>query len=278
MSGFFNYFPSVAYSNIAAKNILAKIQFEKSVAKNLAVFYPYTILEGERPDQIAASFYDDSNYDWIVYLCNNIIDPYHQWPKSDKVFNQHIITKYGSIANAQNQTVFYRTNYEFDDRVISVAAYNALVAAQKKFWTPNFSSSGSIINYQRSQSDLYTDTNLVLGLNGSFGNIKEGDLLRQNSAKGVVGFANSSYVIIKHVEGTWSEGGDVKIDNAVANVNITSVNTLQQPISNQEVEYFVPVSYFDYEAELNEQKKHIRLISSEYVDMIERDMKDLLQP
>ena len=53
MSGFFKYFPTLFHSNTAATNIIARVKFEESVKNNLAVFLPYQISEGQRPDQIA---------------------------------------------------------------------------------------------------------------------------------------------------------------------------------------------------------------------------------
>lgn len=280
MSGFFNYFPALFYSNTAATNIIAKVRFEESVAKNLAVFYPYTIVEGERPDQIAQRYYDDPTYDWVIYLSNNITDPYHEWPMSQQILDEYIATKYGSVANAQAQIAYYKVNYENDDSVISSAAYDALAASQKQYWAPIIGQlANNVLNYERKVLFDVVETNQIVSLTGSFGSFEENEMLKQSSTvRGTVSFANSTNIVIKHVSGTWTSGQPVYygLSSAVANANITSVETIYQSISSEELSYWTPVYQYDVEYEKNEQNKHIKLLSNIYLDKIETDMKELL--
>lgn len=279
MAGFFNYFPSLFYSNTAATNIIARVRFEESVAKNLAVFYPYTIMEGERPDQIAQRYYDDPTYDWVIYLSNDITDPYHEWPMSQQMFDSYITAKYGSIANAQLQTAYYKVNYETDDSVISSAAYEALAAVQKQYWSPIVGYSNTVINYERKALFHFVETNKVVSLAGTFGSFNENDIIKQsNTIKGTISFANSTNIVIKHIQGDWTSGQTVynALSNTVANATITSVSTIFQPLSSEELAYWTPAYQYDVEYERNEQNKHIRLLSNAYLDKIEADMKDLL--
>jgi len=279
MAGYFSYFPSLLYDNTAATNIIAKVKFEESVAKRLANFYSYTIEDGERADQVAEMYYEDSSLDWLVYLSNNISDPYHEWYKSSTQFDAYIANKYGTAANAQLQTAFYRTDYTFDDRVISPTAYQALSANLKQYWSPIIGYNDTVINYERRQETLITDTNLVVSLVGSFGAFNQQDIIKQsNTVIGTVGFANSTQLTIKHVSGTWRPSVAVMyaLSNTVANATITSVTTVSQPIATNEVPYWSAVSQYDIENENNEASKHIRLLSKQYVDLVERDMRDLL--
>lgn len=281
MSSFFKYFPTLLYSNTVATNVIAKIRFEESVTKNLAVFLPYEIQEGQRPDQIAENYYNDPTYDWVIYLSNNITDPYHQWPKTQNIFESFIVAKFGSIANAQQQTAYYRVNYQSDDRVISTAAYDALSAAQKQYWAPILGYNNRVINYQRKEMYNAVETNKIVSLTGTFGSFTENTLLKQSSSvTGTVSFANSSNIVIKHVLGTWQANTTVyhSLTNAVANATITSVSTIANPIASDELVYWSPVSHYDAEFEKNEAQKHIKLLSSSYIDIIEKDMKDLLKP
>lgn len=279
MSGYFSFFPSLLYSNTAVTNVIAKVKFVESVTKNFAVYYPYVIAEGERADQIAAHYYEDERYDWVVYMSNDIIDPHHEWPKSQLDMDNTIRAKYGSISNAQLQTAFYKVNYEIDDSVISTAAYDALSASQKPYWSPILNENEVILNYERKVIDFTSETNAVVSLSGTFANIATGDVIKQSATiKGTVSFANTSYVMLKHVSGTWQSGSTVYYagNNSVANATITSTSTLHSPISSEVASYWMPVSFYDYEHEENEKKKHIRLLSADYINLIERDMKELL--
>jgi len=90
MAGYFNFFPSTEYANTIVTNLISKVKFDQSVQKNLAVFYPYTIDQGERPDQIAARYYNDPELDWLIYLANDIMDPYYDWPLSQNQFYEFV--------------------------------------------------------------------------------------------------------------------------------------------------------------------------------------------
>ncbi len=279
MSSYFNFFPSLLYSNTAVTNIIAKVQFDQSVLKNLAVFYPYTVEEGERPDQIAQNYYEDAVYDWVVYFSNGIVDPYHEWPKSEAEQRKFIVSKYGSAANAAIQTAYYTVNYNTDDRVISTAAFNALSDTTKKYWSPIIGYNDVIINYERKELELIVDTNQIVSLTGTFANIEENDVLKQTTtSKGTVSFANSTNIVLKHISGSWQNSAPVQfaLTNQNANATVATVTVINQPISQDEASYWVPVSIQEMEDELNERRKHIRLLSSSYLSLIERDMKELL--
>jgi hypothetical protein len=279
MAHYFSFFPTLMYANTAAINVIAKVKFEESVSKNLAVFYPYTLEDGERADQVAETYYEDSSYDWIVYLSNGIIDPYNDWPKQDNVMEEYIVAQYGTAANAQIQTAFYRVNYETDDRVISTSAYTALSGGQKKYWSPTTNYNDQVIGYQRKEFDHVAETNRVISLAGTFSGLQENDVIKQStSAKGTVSFANSSYVVLKHISGEWQTATPVtySLTDAAVDATITEVTTLSETIPADELSYWTAVSQYEYQFELNQSKKHIRLLSVNYVDAVIRDMKGLL--
>ena len=280
MAGFFKHFPTLFHSNTVATNIIARVRFEESVVKNLAVFLPYQIQEGQRADQIADEYYNDPSLDWIIYLSNNITDPLHQWPKTQDIFENFVAAKYGSIANSQQQVAYYRVNYETDDRVISTSAYEALGSSQKQYWAPIISYNNRVINYQRKELTDVVETNKIVSLTGTFGTFTESDMIKQSSSvTGTVSFANSTNLVIKHVSGTWQTGATVyhMTSNAVANATITAVSTIATPIDSEELSYWTSVSQYEVEYEANEARKNIMLLSSAYIDVIEKDMKDLMK-
>ena len=65
------------------------------------VYYEYEVKDGERADMIADKLYGDSRLDWIIWMYNQIVDPYFQWVLSIRNFDQYIRQRYGSIAAAQ---------------------------------------------------------------------------------------------------------------------------------------------------------------------------------
>ena len=278
MSSYFTYFPSLLYNNAAVTNIMAKARFDASVIKNNSTFFPFVIEEAERADQIAEYYYGDARFDWVVYLSNNITDPYHEWPQDDATFNRFIIKKYDSSYNAQSQISHYRVNYEVDDTVLSPAAFDALSSGQKQYWVPILGYSEQVTNYERKRLDLVSDTNKIITLNGSFGQLKEGDIIKQSTvAQGTVSFANTTNVVVKHIVGGWQANVAVSFSsNVAANASISSVTTISQPIPAEQLAYWSAVTFYEYEENLNAQRKNIQLISADHIDAIERDMRDVM--
>lgn len=278
MSGYFSFFPSLLYANTAATNIIAKMQFDASVLKRSVSFYPYTIVNDERADVVADNYYGDPSYDWLVYLSNNIVDPQNEWPKSEDQMNEFLTAKYGSVVKAQQQTAYYQVSYNFDDRVISPSVYTAMSAGQKKYWSPIVSTQNQVINYQRKELDTVVETNQVVMLSGTFQGLTPSDVIKQSSSiVGTVSFANTTAVMIKHVSGTWTTDPVYFMSTGQqANATVTSATVVSQPIPLDEITYWTPVSVYESETNINESRKHIRLVSSSYVDIIERDMRNAL--
>lgn len=269
--GFFSYFPTVKWNDQIVTNILAKLRFDETVSKNLSVFYPHTVEEGERPDHIAKYYYGDPYYDWIIYFSNNINDPYHEWPKSQDVFDDFITAKFGSVANSQSAIAYYRNNFEADDSVLTSPAYSALASEQKSFWMPIDSENGETIGYERKNAEIILETNIIVAATvaNTFPPV-EGSIITQNLARGTVGFSNASTIVLKHISGTFANG----ISSAGT---ITNVTTISQPLGATISTYFTPVTFYEHEENLNESRKHIRLLSPAYVEIVERNLRDLLR-
>jgi hypothetical protein len=288
MDNFFKHYPLVQYgntvSNTVAVNILAKIAFQKTIQQNFEVFHPYTIQEGDRADTIAYLYYGDSGYDWLVYYSNNVVDPYYDWYMDGNSLNRFIADKYQSLTNARRKIKFFRSNYIADDSMISPAAYNALSANQKRFWTPVNGINNNIIRYERKKEEVIFQTNKTQQLNISLvGNTSfavDEYVFQQNAGVTVgsatVNFSNSTVCIVSNVIGTLSTTYNLKGGDSAANATVSAVNTLSTSISSDIQSYFESVSFFDYEDELNEKKKNIRLIDLAYVQSIEQEFKNLM--
>ncbi len=105
---YFTKFPLVNYNDVLVRNITARVKVFKR-AKNIdTIFYKYRIKDGERPDTIAYNYYGDPEYFWVVFIVNDIVDPYYEWPMSQQTFDRFIKAKYGNIATAQSTILKYR--------------------------------------------------------------------------------------------------------------------------------------------------------------------------
>lgn len=276
MPGYFNSFPSTNYANNIVTNVLAKIKFDQSVQENFAIFYPYTIQQGERPDQIAARVYEDATLDWIIYLSNNIMDPYYDWPLSQEQFNQYILAKYGSIPRAE-EIAFYRNNYQSDESLLSPSAYNALSSESKRFYSPIIGYNNQIISYQRKVLDVVLETNRIVSLTvSSNSGFVVGEKITQSANSGYVTYIGANNIIINKVTGNISNN-TITGSISSSNTTVTNSTTLHQPIPDNQVNFYSPVTYLTYEEELNESKYNIKILDRSYIGKVLKDMRELLK-
>lgn len=118
---YFKNLPEIRYNNVLVRDVTRRVNFLKQTIENPYVFLPYTIQEGERAEEIAYHYYGDANYVWLVYLANNIIDPYHQWPMDEETFHNYLIDKYTEKSGQRGYNVVGWSQDEtdrFGDNVI----------------------------------------------------------------------------------------------------------------------------------------------------------------
>ena len=116
-SEFFANYPRIAYDisgnnstvpdYTVAVNLMIRSKLKDTVEDDVTVYYPYVVPEGMRPDVLAYQYYGDTIYTWTIFLVNNIVDPYWEWPLSYKDFREYVTDKYGSIETAQSQVHHY---------------------------------------------------------------------------------------------------------------------------------------------------------------------------
>jgi len=276
MAGYFNFFPSTNYANNLVTNIISKVKFDQSVQENFAVFYPYTIQQGERADQIAARVYDDPTLDWIIYLSNNITDPYYDWPLSQEQFNQYILEKYGTIPKAE-QIAFYRNNYYDDDTLLSPSSYNMLTASIKKYYSPVFGFNNNIVSYQRKQLDHVVETNIIQSMTvSSVTGFLVGEKVSQNTSSGYITYIGSTYILINKVTGNITTGNIVGT-NSGTSTSVTGTSIINYTIPISEISFYSPITFLKYEEELNESKFNIRILDRSYIGKVQKDMRELFK-
>ena len=293
-STLYHQFPTINYNGQLITNLTVRLKFQDMVKNNLMVFYPYTISEGERADSIAHEYYSDASYAWLIYLANDIINPLEDWPKTTTQLDQLIINKYGSIAKAQQKVLYYRVDWQTDDSMLSVSGYNSLPSNLKKYWTPQYNSMKQVTHFQRSDVDWIIETNKIvqLQLTGNTTNLAIGEYVYQRpggtiTAQGEVCSKQASTINIKNVSGQFSTSDTISVfsDNTSYGT-CTKATTISSAFREQqgdnpgmelnEESLWVPVSAYDYEMELNEAKKHIRLMDPSHINQVEENIRMLV--
>lgn len=188
-SRYFSFFPKVQYNGKEAVNISKRVKVLEYLYGKNADYLAYTISDGEKAEDIAYYYYGDIGKVWLVYLANNIIDPYSQWPLNNSEFEAMLMAKYKTQSGARG--------------------YNIIT------WTQNTSITTNIVYY--------------------------------------VNYENPDLKISK--------------DTFTLNSNLQLINAAE----------WNPVRYYEYEFELNENKRNIFLVNRVYAEQAKEDLKRLLR-
>jgi hypothetical protein len=150
---YFEPFPTIDYdikkngNKTEVTNLFLRYKVLDVFKNQSAVYYNYSIKDGERPDVIAAKYYNDESLDWIILLVNNIVDPQFDWPLDLKSFDSYITKKYDSVLAAREQTHHYEQITQqqqvlFDGTIvpeeyyeIDLTTYNTLSSSDKRIVT-----------------------------------------------------------------------------------------------------------------------------------------------
>lgn len=295
MYNMFEKFPVIDYANNLTTNILARVVFSDAAKKTSSVFYPYAVENGERPDIIAANYYGDARYSWVIYLSNNIVDPYYEWPLTENELQANIVRKYGSVDAASKTIVCYKVNWEGDLSILDVSGYAALPAVRKKYWAP-IEGFNSITGYQRSKLDYNVETNKTISISASnTTNLSVNDIINQYTTSGlqiaqgyIKNIANNT-LILQHITGEFKDtnssiiidsvtytAGSIKNEANTLTANVSSYTLINNSILDSELIYWTKVNALDYETYLNDSKKIIQLLDKNYLDQVESELDSLL--
>lgn len=119
MSLYFSRFPSVRQGGQIARDITRRTNFIENNFSSPYLFLPYTIKQGEKPEDIADFYYGSVDYTWVVLMANNIIDVNREWYLTDAQLNKFIIEKYSDLSGLTDYKVLEWTqNQSIDSNII----------------------------------------------------------------------------------------------------------------------------------------------------------------
>ena len=80
---------------ITTKNLFVRGKLRDDLKDSLTYFQKYTIVEGERPQDVAQKIYGNLKYDWVVLLTAGITNARSEWPLVSKTLYEYALDKYG---------------------------------------------------------------------------------------------------------------------------------------------------------------------------------------
>ena len=207
MSNYFRKLPDFEYVSrlpdakisdyITVKNIFKKNELSKDIVDEATVFTEYQIQGDDRPDNVAFEIYRDSTLDWLILLCNNIINIQSEWPLLQNDFDRFILDKYAIF-----------------DTTLYTSAYNYLYSG--------------IHHYETKE-------------------IKD--------SNGVVIVPQGLHVASDYSITYW----DTTVNGYVAQTDVPE-----------------PVTNYEYESDIENRKRNIRILKPIYLNIVRDDMKELM--
>lgn len=278
---YFSYFNKIKYGNNQAINLTERARLLRSISDNPYIFYPYTLEEDERADNTSFNVFNDPFLNWVIYVSNDIIDPYYDWYMDSASFNEFIIKKYGSEQIAQETILGYRNNWYKNTGVrLSQQQFNQLTFKEKRYWDVDDN-----LIYTRRKMDEVLSTNLILKLELSVDDISSlGSILDQKvvlkyndtDITGEVCYIGSTYILVQHVS---NFGIDFNHNNIteVNSFNIEGVSVYHQNIDPVISKYFEPFTAYDKEIEKNEFNHSIKILDPKVVPKFITNLKVTMQ-
>lgn len=286
---YFNKFPLINYNGHTAVNLLTRAQLSKSTKGDKTVFYPYTIRDYDRADNLSENYYDSPEYSWLIWMTNDMIDPYYDYPLSDDDFEAYVKDKYGSIAEANRKIKYYRTKWVNDEGVISPAQFESLDSRYKKYHDPVVDMDYGITGYKRRKADVTVNTNKVLQITlgsrtGEFVKgeeiYKQGDTAVYSECVHPVNYpvpeGFDAHIGLQHIVGTFSAGNVLIGKTSGATATIGLVTTITETLATTEADYWESVSCYDFEYEINQKKKEIKLLDGRYRNQVESELQRVM--
>jgi hypothetical protein len=251
-SPFFDLFPKIPFDinqnqlpqYDTATNIFHRMGYIRQVLSNASAYYLYEVQDGETPDILAERVYGDPGANWMIIYANNILDPQWEWPLDDNTLKDYITEKYGSLTNA------VATIHHYEKVVESTAGNNDTYTRVYKINGFRLTENNLNVPYE-----YYTPYKIPFPI---------------TSADTTLITADSTLYTVD--------------DDYTEKVRDTSLPTVGSPIvysvndTGVKVNtYSRAVTCYDYETQLNDQRRVIKIVKSVYYTQIMSEYKSLVR-
>lgn len=102
--------PKTTFKDVTIADITKGVKLKDFVFQSTFYLTDYEIIDDMRPDVLADLYYDDPKLAWFVLLPNIGLDPYYEWPLTQREFNAFMVKKYGSAQTALATILHYTHN------------------------------------------------------------------------------------------------------------------------------------------------------------------------
>lgn len=259
MVNYFKNFPTTTYNDYTVTDITRRVKIIETLRQDPYAFLPYTVKDGDRPEDIAYYYYGDMGKVWMVYLANNIIDPYTQWPMSNDNLAKTLTAKYSRV-----DVTFSKSDVTIGSNKIYIVNHGF------KTTDPLFYSGTTVTGLTNGSSYyvIFVDADHIK-LASSATNAINGNSVNITSVS--TGTCTLSFNVEKYIYDTQITSNIVYYRNVNDSSLMITADTyrLDNTIIGSE---WTAIRVFDYEHELNESKRSIWLINTQYANRLQTDL------
>ena len=134
---------------LSVKNIFRRAEILKEFKTSVTIFDEFLVNNGEKPEVIANRIYKNPFYAWTLFIANDIINYYEQWPRSSRQLAEYVESKYD---NPQATKHYITTEVKQGNNIIvpagKVVPQNYSVSYFNGTTTVTANPTVSITNYQ----------------------------------------------------------------------------------------------------------------------------------
>lgn len=225
--------------------------------------------QSTRGDVIADQYYGNDTLDYLVFACNNTVNPVDLQVANEDQTNAFIVSKYGTIENAQRTIIHFRNNWRDDDQSLGTVAYNSLAADVKQLFQGVADYRGQITSYVRKPIDIYKTTSQIVVYNTNGVQI-DSEYVTLKTGSTVIGTGrvvrqDDESITVDHVVGGYI---CTSLTDDITTAVVT-VRSMYPVISLTEAPYYSPVYAYDsYVEQMTTKRQNIQLYPLEYVDTV----------
>ncbi len=305
---YFRELPNISYisrfvkSNRSDERILVKNLFKRAKLRNdidasITAFNYYTIAENERPDTLAKKIYDDSELDWVILITNNITSIRDQWPLEGFSFTTYLLNKYGRSSMTEEEKYAEIDKVHHWETTKVVDEYNRTILPEGLKVDKEFQ-----FTYTKEVQRNKNISEITLSISPFSISLNEGDIVSQEA------FVGNGYTFpggAGTVKSTFESKSEILLHNIVGNfISTANGNAAGNPLllngipisisgsqlnpSKVKIEYKTntspitlnpvkAVSRRNYETELNNEKRKIKILKPEYLSVFITDMRNVME-
>lgn len=289
---------------IEVKNLFKRGKLREDIFGNLTFFNKYKIIGNERPDNVAYKVYSDETLDWVVLLSNNILNIQSEWPLTQQAFDKVMFEKYGDYETLYGGIHHYETTEIVNSNGVTVLPAGLRVPntwnTNGNFIEVNSTKIGQIF----SGNGVTPTTTVTVTVNNGIYGLKVGsEVTINNVAENIY---NGTFFVTSAII-PFEDGRAVSFTYELSSVPNVASPTLADPRTEEVLltiespngtgnsyyyEYYddglgysvqVPrdsfvreVTNFEYENQLEEDKRNIFILKPRYLSVVFNDMDDLM--